>query len=1074
MIDATQVRLRDQKGDDLFSSNALCMSFSLRKIFRGRLLPRWLYIDSPSITIKAPREKNGNFPLHYLNPAYLFPVTGLRNVSIRRGKICFQWSQYYIKELEMRIMSQHGIDQGRDIFCKGVLAGKALSVPFTISGQVHDPETKCGMDLAKVQILTGPVPVKLLNITENVVPDTGKAKVKLDLALKKGNRLVAKGRAYGHEIRFWIVKGKDRKEFSFPVVDFQFFAELANNNLTVPSFEFAGTNFIIDGDFNYDFRKDKPQNISLTVSTPYMTLRAFKKLFPDPLISDWVSRKLFPQLSSGMVKVNVFSLDGTLDQIRELDQSQNAGAISFDVVWKDLVGFEKAMPYHLEDNSGHLTIRNGRLEIKDLKGVCGRSKITDAFVIVPSLYDDWVKVKVSSTGEAELKELFHIGKTLSQGEFFPEALSKIGDISGRMKFMVKGMWDQKTDGIQIDQEEFDIDNCSFFYENYKPRIVLKKAKVKGRRGFGHHVSGKGRWQDTDFDLVACGDDALNAVRLSIWGNLQIRQVLESLMIKVPFSLETNGKNAFFMSIRKNKKAAIGEVRLALHGLKVSTPYVAWESLQEDDALLLRFDWNGQYGADRLSVDELVVYVGNSCIEGYGNYGIEKKNVLQFFANGADIEVSSTGIRWKNWPRLENGKLSFNLLVKTNLNNFNKSSVTGFIRAKNISMSTPGPTPHINGLNLDVSFNKRVVELNYLEMQMGKTTFNISGKVRGWERLAGTLNIHANKIKIDYLLALIKDMVRGNEPSKMDKVISRSNINVNIVIESCSYNGCQFGPVKSKLLFKYGNLFIDKFRAYAPHGKMALLGYIKRGAQAECFFSTHIKFNKQPVQQLLVAIGAKEPLIEGELTGEAIVYSRAKEPKGLIQGLNGAINILLEKGKILKSNVIIKVLDFLSLQGIFVRKPPDLSKEGFYYSKIEGSFQITNGVLESKNIIMRSPVFNAAYKGKLNLVTRELDSNLGVHPFGTLDSLLDKIPIVGYILMGDEKALIVYYFTVKGKIPEVEVNHVPLKDMALNTLFFLKRVFMTPVKVYQDIKKFVENLTEEGVPMPAEEDFGVFQ
>ena len=142
-------------------------------------------------------------------------------------------------------------------------------------------------------------------------------------------------------------------------------------------------------------------------------------------------------------------------------------------------------------------------------------------------------------------------------------------------------------------------------------------------------------------------------------------------------------------------------------------------------------------------------------------------------------------------------------------------------------------------------------------------------------------------------------------------------------------------------------------------------------------------------------------------------------------------------------MIFKILDFLSLQKIlmvFKKRPHDLSKEGFYFESIKGDIAINKGVVDTENLIMRSPVFNAAAKGSVDLPRKWLDFDLGAQPLGTIDFLISNIPIVGYILTGKDESILVYYFKVKGAWPEADVKYVPLKNLGSGIGGFFKRLF----------------------------------
>ena len=76
--------------------------------------------------------------------------------------------------------------------------------------------------------------------------------------------------------------------------------------------------------------------------------------------------------------------------------------------------------------------------------------------------------------------------------------------------------------------------------------------------------------------------------------------------------------------------------------------------------------------------------------------------------------------------------------------------------------------------------------------------------------------------------------------------------------------------------------------------------------------------------------------------------------------------------------------------------------------------------------MKSPVFNAAAIGKMNLPNEWSDFIMATKPFGAIDSLVNMIPIVGRVVTNGENGFLVYYFTIKGSLQRPEVKHVQPK------------------------------------------------
>ncbi|MFH1481825.1 MAG: AsmA-like C-terminal region-containing protein, partial [Pseudomonadota bacterium] len=220
-----------------------------------------------------------------------------------------------------------------------------------------------------------------------------------------------------------------------------------------------------------------------------------------------------------------------------------------------------------------------------------------------------------------------------------------------------------------------------------------------------------------------------------------------------------------------------------------------------------------------------------------------------------------------------------------------------------------------------------------------------------------------------------------------------------------------------------------------------------------------------IEELLQTLGYKEDRLKGRLTMEAVLFMRGKNEKELISSLAGSGNILMKQGVIKRSHTLIKVLDLLNIGKIFKERPPDLSREGFYFESIGGHVSIEKGILDTQNVMMKSPIFNAVASGKIDLVRETMDSTLGVQPLQTLDTLISNIPILGYVLTGKEKTFLTYYFKVQGPIFDPAVEYVPFKNLGTGVAGVLKRLFLTPTRIFEKLTKLPEGFEEPDSPFP---------
>ena len=168
----------------------------------------------------------------------------------------------------------------------------------------------------------------------------------------------------------------------------------------------------------------------------------------------------------------------------------------------------------------------------------------------------------------------------------------------------------------------------------------------------------------------------------------------------------------------------------------------------------------------------------------------------------------------------------------------------------------------------------------------------------------------------------------------------------------------------------------------------------------------------------------------------------------------------------KSHVVFKILEFLSLKNLLKKRPETFSKGGFYFETIMAHIAIDNGVSGTDSLMMKSPIFNGIAKGKMDLAGLKVDAEVGIQPLGTVDFLISNIPIVGYILTGKEKSLLVYYFKVEGLFPTPDVRYVPLENLGKSTFGFIKRLLFTPGRIFKDILKITQEFSQKEVSQPS--------
>jgi hypothetical protein len=87
-------------------------------------------------------------------------------------------------------------------------------------------------------------------------------------------------------------------------------------------------------------------------------------------------------------------------------------------------------------------------------------------------------------------------------------------------------------------------------------------------------------------------------------------------------------------------------------------------------------------------------------------------------------------------------------------------------------------------------------------------------------------------------------------------------------------------------------------------------------------------------------------------------------------------------------------------------------------------------------------------GKVDLGKNWIDSKVGVHPLGTVDTILSSIPIAGYILTGKDRAFLSYVYEVEGDLNDPKIEPIPFKTVGEGLVGIFKRLLETPLRPFQ--------------------------
>ncbi|MBM4307777.1 MAG: hypothetical protein FJ123_13690, partial [Deltaproteobacteria bacterium] len=380
---------------------------------------------------------------------------------------------------------------------------------------------------------------------------------------------------------------------------------------------------------------------------------------------------------------------------------------------------------------------------------------------------------------------------------------------------------------------------------------------------------------------------------------------------------------------------------------------------------------------------------------------------------------------------------------------------GEVSLKGVSLrhrKIPVPLSQIEG---KVRFSPQQMRWDGLKAKIGDSSLTLSGASPRSQTGSGErqLSLHLTSTQLD--LDTFFPQREKTTPTSFDKIrqwLSLWAIQGKIHVEQGRYRNLDFKDLKFEMKTVDGKLVIHPFQLKAYGGDLsgdAWLQPADKGIRFEIkpYFS-HMEAT--PFLRTLLSKGDEEKIMitgkvyidQAQLTGEGENFQKVKE------SLQGGLRLELENGVIEKGNILAKIFSILNVSQLFKGRVPDLKTKGLPYQRISANIQVKEGVASSEDLLVDSDAMRITIVGKVDLGKNFIDTKIGVHPLGTVDTILSNIPIAGYILTGKEKAFLSYVYEVKGDLNDPKIEAIPFKAVGEGLVGILKRLLETPLRPFQ--------------------------
>ncbi len=1077
-VRARNFRVNTPEGDETAGAARIRMDFSLKDLLKGRIVPTKLVIFDPEIHLPAHGLSFQGKGL-ILEESHTRILAAFPLVSFENAHVVLETAGLTFKTLDIQLTRK-----SRDpVLLEASFHGSALyngaTAPFSGRGMLRESAEK-GF------LIDGRFNVKEIPMTHLPFPEdlpVKKGYLELNAAVKgsMGDGILSiDGKLVFRDLDFLLIDEGDKKAFSFDRLTVPFRASYVDSVLRIPFFQIQNAAFILNAASTFNFTEPGNPHLDLKVKSPFMTLATFKRIFPSSLLPIWLETRIFSIFSGGSVCVDLFSLNGPWHRLENLDLQENAELLQLQITCKGLTAFKDEQALKVDRVSGNLEIRNGEIHVSGVNGHFGESTIETGGLFLKDLYVEDPYVRVTTSGSFRVEDLV----TQAHLKLIPPEVRtkfrRIEGASGRLNADINIVYESGWHFPKIEKGMITFLDCALDDPDVLLPILVKEGALTITAEGGKYFVAEGQWGKSK--LSASGNLGDN------WQTGEVHLVAMADMDELlgyfypDLKASATFKNRIPCQVNLSKKKA-----WSFHGaFDLKQAFLETESMtvapfSDEGGVLFS---GGILPGQRFTLKNLQCNLGKSSFALSGAYDLANKDAFNFNVSTQKLRIEDLGIRFKKGNFSAEGDLNCKISVIAFRKDPSKTRVAGQMEGKRLSFVTWAFPHPIKDCHFKLKFAGDNVLIESLALKLGKSPFQVKGAFQGWKGMRGDISVHSDLLNLNDLIP--PEMERKFKKGDFESInftkngsdrmkpgwkkgthhfVETSDVHFNITAPRVQWEEAEFGPLEIECALRSKDLYISRSSLRFERGKLLLRGHLKRGKNPEMLFTSYLEMDRQPLEDLPTPLAFVKNRLEGKLTLEALLFARGNTKNDLLSSLTGNANVLLEQGVVRKSNVFIKILDNMSLTRAFETRPENLSKDGLYFNRIEGHLDIDKGIAKAGNLTMESPVFNAVAEGQADLRTGIMDAEISVHPMTTADLLVNQIPVLGYLLRGDDNTLVAEYFQVDGMMSDPNVEYMAFKSMSYGAYSFFKRLFLSPQRLFQNISETTGDFEHKGLSLP---------
>jgi uncharacterized protein YhdP len=743
-----------------------------------------------------------------------------------------------------------------------------------------------------------------------------------------------------------------------------------------------------------DIDKDDPLIIATASSSP-IALEKFGHFIPYGIMSRGLADFIETHIKGGTYELKESSLNGRISQIANMEKNDNCNVLSVKAgVDRGVIAYGKKVPV-FNGIRGELELRGKDIILHNMSGYFGESpmtlegKITDYCLETPAQYP------FTMTMTAGPKELAWLLGRDGDNTFISTGKSTLYMTgSGTLNnYTLDGRWD-------LSEASY-----SFADTFIKPASQANQLSLKAN--FKNNT--------VHIESFSCRLASLTVAGTGFY-DMKGARLTSFTINSSPFQVADFSAN--LPRIKAYQPRGRIQVSLAGDGMQKSLADLRWRG-------------NIQFSDISFKPTETTKTVSN--VSGSVSLGKNRLDTSSFTGS-----IGSSQIKGKvTLTDFKNPSISV-------------TAASAVLDLEDLGLRSPSGAIKLSDFAGDIVLKDNSLQIKKLSTRVNKSIFNVTGAVPDVKRPFFDIHVSSPHLDMDDVLLLSTlDVPKKEEPTKGSPPSEGLSLKASVHSDKGTISRISYSKLRTTFTYREGSFDIPACEMNAFGGSFSAKGRVERPPGGITRYQAGFAINKMAAEQVFTYAGSETVLITGAMTVKGDVTAEGTTMVDVKKTAQGTATLATEKGSLYKITYLSKVFSILNTSQLLKFQLPDIVNEGMPYNTITGTFSLKDGILSTNDLFVNSDSLNMSIVGTTNIIREELDVIIGIQPFQTVDKVVSRIPVVGWILTGDTKGLVTLYFQAHGNRNNPTVDVIPVKSMEKGVLNTFKRLFQLPEKLVTD-------------------------